>query len=327
MKVSTTEVTPISGGRPRFTYDESIFEAVAGIGIFAPTGEVAGAAVIDGNQVSLSYVTTTPVTGDYPLLTVALRIRDDASDGSATLFTLDPASRWILNGTTVEAKVSPGVVTVGGSVAITGVTPGEGWFPAGTVISVRGIGFTDLTRLRVDGTDAADVRVVSSTEIQFTLAEAFNMTAARLKAVNPDSSTSIFYSYMRGMPAATSDRQLLSATEPLFSGTTRSVATFPIPAMSGAQYVALALQNPQLAGADVTIGVYAADGTFLYASTAWLENGHRLTLELSELLDGWAPLPGALVRVASSLPIEMFGLLCDEADWTVTPRLPIEAAP
>jgi hypothetical protein len=27
------------------------------------------------------------------------------------------------------------------------------------------------------------------------------------------------------------------------------------------------------------------------------------------------------------LPIEVFGLLCDEGTWTVTPRLPAEATP
>ena len=37
-----------------------MFDDVAGIGLFAPTGEAVGAAVIDGNRVTLAYVTTTP---------------------------------------------------------------------------------------------------------------------------------------------------------------------------------------------------------------------------------------------------------------------------
>ncbi len=326
MKVLTTEGTPISGGRPFLNFNTGVFEAVDGIGMFAPMGELAGAAVMDGDRVSISYVTTTPFTGDYPLLTVALRIRPDVEPGTATTFTLDPSSLWKLSGTQVRAKVSPATVTIGGSVAISDVIPGEGWFPAGTVVSVRGVGFNDQSRLRVDGIDISAVQVVSSTEIQFTLATAANMTAASLRADNADGSRSTYHSYMRGIPAAVSARTLLSATTPIFSGTTRSVATVgPIPAMTGLQYAALALQNPNLASADVTLGLYAADGTFLQSSTRALDNGYRLTLELSELFDGMAPPPGAFVRVSSSLPIEAFGLLCDEWTWTVTPRLPIEA--
>src|SRR2546422_6843981 len=168
MKVSTYEVTPISGGRPLFSFDPALFDGVAGVGMFAPTGELAGAAVVDGNQVAIAYVTTTPFTGDYPLLAVALRIRQDLAAGSRTLFTLDPSSLWNLNGTMLRTtvsgtmvgtavsgtvagtRVSPATVTVGGSVAVTNAIPGEGWFPAGTVVSVRGVGFNSHSRLRVN---------------------------------------------------------------------------------------------------------------------------------------------------------------------------------
>jgi hypothetical protein len=326
IKVRTTEATPISGGRPQFAFDASTFDDVVGIGMFAPTGEVAGAAVLDGNRASITYVTTTPETGDFPLLTVTLRTRPDATAGSRTTFTLDPSSVWNLNGTMVAAKVSPGRVTIGGSVAISDIIPGEGWFPAGTIVSVHGTGFDSRTRVRVDGVAITSVRFVSPTEMRFTLSHATNMTAARVKVINPDSSTSTYYSYLRGIPAATSRRTLLSMTRPIFSGTTRSLSTFgPIPGLTGAQYAALALQNPNLTTAYAIVLLYSNDGTLLHWSVRPLRSGHRLTLELSELFDGVAPPPGASVRVISTLPIEMFGLLCDEETWTVTPRLPAEA--
>ena len=77
--------------------------------------------------------------------------------------------------------------------------------------------------------------------------------------------------------------------------------------MNAMQYAALALQNPNLASADVTMGLHAADGTLLMSSARSLENGYRLTLELSELFDGVTPPTGASVRVTSSLPIGVFG--------------------
>src|SRR5262249_55623836 len=154
-------------------------------------GEIAGAAIVDGTLVSLSYVTTTPVTGDYPVMTVALRIRPDAAVGSRASFTLDPSSQWTLNGAAVRSRVSPGVVTVGGSVAISTVVPGEETFPAGTIVSVRGVGFNSLSRIRVDGVAITGERVAGDTEMQFTLAEAATMTAARVRIDNPDGSTSL----------------------------------------------------------------------------------------------------------------------------------------
>jgi hypothetical protein len=327
MKLRTYEVTPISISSIRFPFDATVFDGVDAVTAFATYGEVAGAAVIDGNNVALAYVTTEPLTVDeYPFAMISLRIRPDAAVGSRSEFTLDPSSRWVVGGRTVPATVTPGTVTVGGSVAITDVVPGGGWVPAGTVVSVRGVGFNRRSRLKVDDLNIGAVRVVSSTEIQFTLRQAANMTAQRLRVDNPDDSRSTYYSYMRGVPAATSSRSLLAMTQPIFSGRTRFLSTIgPIAAMDGGQYAGLALQNPHAVTANVTIALSAADGTFLHSSTRSLEQGTRLALELSELLDGVPPPPGASVRVISSSPIAAFGLWCDEGAWTVTPQLPIEA--
>jgi hypothetical protein len=327
MKVMVTEVTPISGGRPMFAYDASLFSGVAGFGMFAPTGEVAGAAVISGNHVQITYVRTTEFVGEYPVLTVVLPIRSDALPGTRTLFTLDPSTLWTLAGADATIPINPGIVTVGESIAIANVIPGEGVRPAGTVVSVRGVGFNSRTKLRVKDTIIANVSVVSSSEIQFTLVDPTDMTGKRIQVDNPDNSRDIFYSYMRGIPAAVSGRTLLSTTEPIFSGAARTHATFgPLPATNGTRYNALALQNTNLAPVNVTVSLNAADGTLLHATSRSLSEGHRLVLELSEVLEGVVPSEGASITVTSSLPIEGFRMLCDEGTWTVTPVLASEAA-
>jgi IPT/TIG domain-containing protein len=327
MKVLTTEVTPISGGRPHLTFAPDAFESVAGIALFAPGGELAGAAVMSGNGVAISYVTTVPFTGDYPVLTFSLALRPGLPLGSVAPVTLDPSS-WTLNGVTVASRADTATVTVGGSVAVTDVVPGEGWFPAGTVVSVRGVGFVAGTRVRFKGNRVA-ARLVGPTEMQFTLGQGTDLTGAELRIDNPDLSRATYYSYLRAVPAAVSQRPVLAATRPVFSGVSRSLATFrPVPAMNPAfQYAGLALQNPNLDRAEVTLELYGADGGLIQSSTRSLESGYSLTLELAELFDGVAPPPGASVRVASSLPIEAFDLLVDERIRSVTPRLPLEAAP
>ena len=326
MKVETTDGEPISGGRPGTFINMGSFSDLVGIGIFAVNGEAAGAAVIDGNHVAISYLTTEPSTGDPPVLTMSLRIRPDATVGSRTQVALESPSLWSYNGAMVSARVDPGFVTVSGNTraAISEIIPGDGPYPAGTVVSVRGIGFSSRSRLKLDF-DANNVRLVSPTEMRFTLRQTTNMTGQRIRVDNPDGSRTTFYSYARGIPEAPSARILLAKTYPIFSGTRRSVAAFgPIPDMHGLQYVALALQNPHLTSANVTMALHAADGTLVHAASRSLQSGYRLALELSELFNGVVPPPGGSVRVTSSLPIQMFDLLCDEGAWTVTPRLAVE---
>ena len=90
MKVESYEVTPISGGRPSFSFDPAMFADAEGFDMFV-TGELAGAAVIDGSRVALSYATNGASTTDYPILTVSMRIRPDAAIGTKTRLHVRPA--------------------------------------------------------------------------------------------------------------------------------------------------------------------------------------------------------------------------------------------
>jgi hypothetical protein len=326
MKVVPYEVTPISGGRPGFSFDSAVFADVEGFDM-SVTGELAGAAVIAGARVDVSYATNGGLTTDYPILTVALRIRPDAAVGATTLFTFDPRSIWNISptGPVVARRITPGTVTVGGTVSISDVVPGAGVWPVGTVVRVQGIGFNSSTRLRVNDVATRAVRLVSPNEMQFTLAQTTGMRGVRLRAENPES-TSTYYAYMRGITSTVSSRALLAAAEPIFAVTPRAVATLgPFPSLSATQYAGLALQNPNAGDVAIGIALYDAGGALLYRSTRTLESQHRLALELSELLDGVTPPPGSSVVVSASAPIDAIGLLCDEASWTVSPSLPLEA--
>src|SRR5262249_26165382 len=188
MKVRTTEVTPISGGRPRFAFVPSMFSTVAGFGMFA-AGEIAGAAVVAGTKVDISYASNGALSTEYPILTVALRIRPDAVVGSSTSFTFDPLSIWSTStagAPLLARKVSPGTVTVGGTVAIDDVVPGEGVWPAGTVVSVTGVGFGRQTQLQANNVGATAIHAVSATEMQFTLTRPTEMRGVRMTAQNPE---------------------------------------------------------------------------------------------------------------------------------------------
>jgi len=325
MKVDTTEVSPIYGGRPTLSFDSG-FDAVAGFGMFAPAGEIAGGAVVNANHVQIFYSGTTTLTANYPILTVVLGVRPDLPAGTKLPFTLDPSSLWNWGAGLVPAKINPGVVTVGGNIAITDVIPGEGVWPAGTVVSVRGVGFNSRTSLKVNDAGVKTYTVVSPAEIQFVLTQPTQMRGLKITA--SDKNSVDYYAYMRGVSATVSARTLLSETEPIFSVNPRTVATFgPVPSMTGSQYFGLALQNPAASDAVVTVTLLNADGSLNYQATRTLAVRERLVLEASELLDGVAPPAGSTIVVSASAAIDAFGLIADEGTWTLQPLLPLESQP
>jgi hypothetical protein len=326
MKLETTEVSPISGGRPLFRYNPSFFDRVVGFSVFNPDGEAAGAAIVEGDHVQTSYITTAPIVGEYPVMSVTLSIRPDVAPGTRTQFAIDPQSLWSVSTSSAPtvARVSPGTVTVGGSVSITDVVPGEGLVPAGTVVSVHGVGFSRSTRLKVDAPIRDFVQFVSATELRFTLTRPTNLAGLEIRATNPDSSRSIYFAYMRGVTSTVSARTLLAATRPIFGVRARQVATFAPPPPDGAQYTAIALQNPNAGAVTVTFALRAEDGTVLHQSARTIDSRERRALEVSEWLDGVAPPTGASVVVTASAPIDAISLLCDEGRWTVAAGLPLE---
>jgi hypothetical protein len=247
MKVWTTEVTPIFGGRPSTSFSASTFSRFAGFSVAAPNGEAAGAAVIEGNHAQIFYSGTSMLTAHYPILTATLAVRPDAVPGSTTQFALDPLSAFSFSTLGfVTGKISPARVTVGGSTSITDVVPGEGVWPAGTVVSVRGTGFDAKTSLRVSGAPVTRFTFVSATELQFRLLAASDVRGLHI-VVQGATNSATYYTYMRGITSIVSTRTLLATTEPIFSVRQRTAATFaPSGLLNGNQYMALAMQNPNM---------------------------------------------------------------------------------
>jgi hypothetical protein len=326
MKVMTTEVTPISGGRPGFAFDMAFFDAAEGFAVAAPNGEAVGAAIVEGGHVQVIYRSTSRFTADYPVMTVVLPIRADVPRGTRTRFTLDPSSTWDF-GTAgpTTAVVSPGSVRVEGTTSIADVIPGEGVWPAGTAVRVLGTGFDAQTRLKVNDTPIAAYRFVSPTEMQFVLAGPTDVRGLRITASGATNSVT-YYAYMRGIRSHVSTRALLAITEPIFSVAQRTRATLaPALPMRGNQYQAVALQNPNLASVGVRLSLHAANGSIVHQTVRTLAARERLALEASELLDGIVPPAGSSIVVTASRPIDAFSLIFDEAAATVIPVLPLEA--
>ncbi|HXB75564.1 MAG TPA: IPT/TIG domain-containing protein [Candidatus Acidoferrales bacterium] len=323
MKVLVTEPTPITSGGPRLAFDAKMFDAVFGIELFNPVGDVNGVAMINGPQVQVRYTTSSGGPGtDYPIMSIALHIRPDAPVGSQTQFNLDPSSTWILGllgGATLKPML-PATVTVGGSISITNIVPGGGVLPAGSVVSIQGIGFQPKTQVQLNQIKASSIVVVSANEIQFTLAETTSMTGQKIQVLNPDGSQDIYFSYMRGIPLGQSNQALLGLAVPIFSSVTHSQALFaPMTPALNNQFTGLAIQNPNQSDTSATINLYSASNGLLGSASFVIPSGYRLMREISELAGGATAGPGSYAVITSTQPVQAFGFTADYASGTLIP--------
>jgi hypothetical protein len=315
-----------------FSMDARLFDDVWGIELFCLAGDLNGVAMVNGSRVNIRYTTTVGTQGtDYPVMTVALHVRPGVLPGTQTQFQLDPSSTWTLSPSGATATLNPtppAVVTVGGTISILDVVPGGGVLPAGSVVSIKGIGFQPKTQVQLNAIKFSSINFISPQEIQFTLAETTNMTGQKIQLVNPDGSQDTYFSYMRGIPLARSSQPLLANAVPIYSSVTYSKAVFaPMMPVSGSQFTGIALQNPSVTPATVSIALYSSANTLLGSSSFTLPGGYRLMGETSELTQGATPALGSYLVVASTQPVQVFGLVGDIGLGTVTPFTAMLAQP
>lgn len=323
MKFMVTEPTPISTGKPGMAFDPTIFDGVFGIELFNPTGDVNGIATIKDGRIELQYITSTGPSGtDYPIMTVALHIRPDAAVGTQMPFNLDASSTWILGprGAATPKPQPPATITVGGTISIVNVVPGGGSLPAGTVVSIRGMGFGPETQVQLNNLTASSIEVVSPEEIRFALAAPTDLTGKKIQVVNPDGSQDTYFCYLRGIPMGQSKHPLLATAVPIFSSVTHSFAAFaPVAKASASQFTGIAVQNPNLQPVTATVSLYSSANVLAGSSTITLPSGYRITREISELTAGVAPQFGSYLVISATAPVQVFGFTADTATGLFSP--------
>jgi len=324
--VTLTEPKPIVTGVAAVAPSPTLLGAVQGVALFGGASDVAGAAVVNGNALS---VRSTAPSGTFgtalgvPILIVTMAVRPDAPLGATSSLVLDPAASLFTDpsGQPYPQQVRSGTFIVGGSLSISGVAPGSGLLPAGSTVIVRGIGFQPLTKVEIDGVPIASTTFVGPTEIDVVIASAADMYGRRVTTTNPDSFRSRYYAYRRAAWLGQSARPLLAATEPIFSSETLSGARLAGAAPAG-RFLGLALQNPNAGPADVSIELRASDNSVIASTAFTLPSGNRISREASEYFTGVVPPDGSSLIVQSTLPIQVLGLMGDEAAGSVDPVKP-----
>jgi hypothetical protein len=327
LSLTVTEPKPIITARAAVSFAPALLGPAVGLALYSSgaPGDVAGAAVVRGNQLSVR--ATSPSGGlgmaTVPLLMATIGVRPDAPVGAQGILALDPSSSlWIdPNGQPYPQQVKPGTFTVGGTVSISDVFPGTGMLPAGSTVVVRGIGFQPGAQIDIDSVHVASTVIVNSTEADLTIADAADLYGRRVRVRNPDQSQAMYYAYLRAASLGQSTRSLLAATMPIFTPQTLSGAYFTNAAAPG-QFLALALQNPGAAPADVTVELRSNSQGLIASTVVTLPPRTKMAREVSELFSGATAPADGFLAVRSSAPVQMLGLVGDDAAGTVDPLLP-----
>jgi hypothetical protein len=331
--VTLTEPKPIMTGTASAPIDGTLLGPLLGAALYGPNGaasDAAGTAVVNGGTIAVRAVSSSGNFGTQigsPILALTMGVRPDAPVGVRSVLALDPASLlWTdPSGQPYPEQVTNGNFEVGGSMSIRGVYPGAGVIRAGTPFTVLGQGFQPGALVEVDDVTVATTNVVDSTRIDVTLATDAEMYGRRVRVRNPDGFRAAYYPYLKTTWIGQSARPLLAKTDPIFSPQTFTGA-FVSKAVGAGQFLALALQNPGESPADVSVELRSRAAGSIATRTVSMPAESRIAREVSELFGQALPADGYLV-VRSASPVQILGLLGDDAAGTVEPVLATLAFP
>ena len=317
MKAMFTQPHPISSGGGSIALDNM---SVDGVAVSSPSGLSAGAALVNNGFLNISLISPTSDLGtalDYPFLTVTLDVPKSVPAGTSIPLDVSGLTLQAPDGPITITSTKIGTLTLTSSLSISGVYPGGGTWPAGTRVSLRGLGFKTGTKVTTKMKIGNPV-LVSPTELDFTLQETTTLDQQLIQASNPDGSRVTYFSYMRGVLVHTPSSDILRRTEPIFPSATRVTATIDVQAAtSAAQFTAVALQNSNPGPVSVQFQLRSSGST----ATFVIPSGGRLMNDLATIL-GTAVSPGDIVTVSSTSGIQIVGIAADSDAQVVIPFVP-----
>lgn len=321
-----TEPKPIGNSSSRPTLPSGTSGPIRGIALNDPIGVTAGVAVINDAGVQITATSPRATFGtspnlEYPIVAIAMPIKTDAVLGSQFPLSIDLVNSFWFDpfGQPYPQEIKPGTLTIGGTINISDVVPGGGFQPAGSVISVLGMGFTPLSQVGIEGVTltAADCRFVSPYQIDVTLPQGVRMDGARVRVRNEAGEVARYFSYLRTQPLGQSANPLVNQSYPLFARTTYTSATLAW-RRDASTFTALAVQNPGAISAEITVEMRSAANEVLGSFSFPLPPMSRITRDLTDFFTQ-PPAGAAQIHVSSTRRVQVLGLLGDQAAGAVVP--------
>ncbi|HWZ46543.1 MAG TPA: hypothetical protein VNW97_23925 [Candidatus Saccharimonadales bacterium] len=321
LQLAITEPKPVGTGSSSLVLSSTVFATGAGASVYDPSGQSSGVLVRTANGFQVSLLSPNAMlgtSGDIPILTIALPVRGDAPVGSQIPVNLDLSNTVFLDGSgqPYPLQVSPGTLTIGGTLSIASVVQGGAAVAAGSTINILGLGFTSAAIVSVDGANVVTTRLVSSQQLDVTLDRILVLDGVRVRVDNGTERVT-YYPYLRTAETGNSANPLITAADPLFSRVTYTAASLPW-TRGGTAFTGLALQNPGASSTQVTLSLLSTSNQVLQTFSLPLPGKSRIT---EDLLDFFSQ-PGAsaaAVRISSPQAIQLLGLKGDTAAATLQP--------
>jgi uncharacterized protein (TIGR03437 family) len=246
IKISLATPALVGSGRIVMDFDPSVFTAIASPGVFGASGDAYGEATISGLHLDAQFFSPTGGIGrlrGLPVLVISANLASGAQLGKTVAITADESqSQWKdPAGNLYSVSVTPGSVTVGGSLSIRGAYPGGGLLPAGTSVALVGAGFSAATTVSIDGVISSASYSSQQQSMSMTLPAPVDLMGKRIVAKNPDGSEADYYSVLNSMYPIAVQSNGPQGLQPLFPSQAWNV---PMTASIGELGGAVAIQNP-----------------------------------------------------------------------------------
>jgi hypothetical protein len=320
-----TEPKPIgnSSSRPTLPTDTA-----TGIALNDPIGETGGVAVVNSSGIQITTTSPRATFGtspdlDYPILAIAVPVPSDAVIGSQFPLSIDLANSFWLDasGQPYPQEIKNGRLTIGGTLNIGNVVPGGGFQPAGTTISIFGMGFTPDVRVAMEGVSltTTDYTVISANRIDVVLPDNLLMDGVRVRVKNKAGESVQYFSYLRTQPLGVSGNALVNQFYPLFARKRYTSASLAWTRTANT-FTALAVQNPGTISADITVELRSATNQMLGSFTFPVPPMSKITRDLGDFFPQ-ARIEAMSVHVSSTQPVQLLGALGDAVAGTAVPVL------
>jgi hypothetical protein len=175
-KIFVTPPALVSTASISMTFDPTIFGPILNVAALSATGDQAGYASLNGQQLTASFNSSSASLGqlpDLPILVVTVPVLATAKSAATSSITVDPTeSPWQdQRGNTYAVNINPGTFTVGRTLSIQSVTPGGGLLPSATVVTINGTGFDATTTVAIDGVNLGATQWISAQHFNVTRGE------------------------------------------------------------------------------------------------------------------------------------------------------------
>jgi uncharacterized protein (TIGR03437 family) len=321
-KISLTAPALVSTAGISMTFDPAIFGPILNVAAFSATGDQAGYANVNGSQLTASVSSPSASLGqipDLPIFVVTVQVLQTAAAASTTV-TVDPTvSPWLdQQGNTYSVNVNPGTLTIGGSLSIRSVTPGGGFLPSGTVLSMTGTGFDASTVVTVDGVSLASTQFVSPQQINLTLGGGTELTGKHVHIRAGSGAQADFFCSLPSVPA-----NAASAVFPLMPLTTYTNVSWDRPDDSDYQET-IFLLNQNLSPVTVTFVSLLSLQTVIVAPSITIPPGELYMVPTSIGIDFFDMVSSAPMRMLEYRVNE--GYLGPDSSYVFAPR-PLQNLP